>query len=302
MDDVKVRPQPRRNRRGRYVKGMSGNPAGRPRGILNRATRIAAQLLGGEAEALMRKEIDLALGGDSKLLRHCVDRIIAPQREQPVLVAMRSAHDAADAGAAIGAVADAVLRGLITPDQAATLAQVFESQTRAAEAKQRMQVRHAAAEAPAIWNRMQLRLCLVIADGVREIGEEGGEVDNRVRELCAPILALRKMVLTQLAAVPDTVALVLADRAFIADHPVSPDHPPHPLAAHIGELYQRLDAYLEDRMGWLEARIEERAAARETAGEPDPIYRSWLFQPETGLVNFDARPPDNSPVSSGGPN
>jgi hypothetical protein len=48
MDDVKVQPRARRNRRGRYVKGMSGNPAGRPRGILNRATRIAAQLLGGE--------------------------------------------------------------------------------------------------------------------------------------------------------------------------------------------------------------------------------------------------------------
>ena len=51
----------RRDWQGRYETGHSGNPAGRPRGALNRATRIAAELLDGEAEALWRAEIDLAL-------------------------------------------------------------------------------------------------------------------------------------------------------------------------------------------------------------------------------------------------
>lgn len=78
MDDSKIPPRPRRNRRGRFVKGVSGNPAGKPVGCLNRATRIAAGMLGGQAEALLRTEIDLALAGDRMLLRHCVDRIIAP--------------------------------------------------------------------------------------------------------------------------------------------------------------------------------------------------------------------------------
>ena len=32
-------------------------------------------------------------------------------------------------------------------------------------------------------------------------------------------------------------------------------------------------------MDELEAKIEERFAARQAAGEPDPIYRSWVFQP-----------------------
>ncbi len=41
--------RPRRDRRGRFKKGGSGNPAGRPPGILNAVTRTAALLLGGEA-------------------------------------------------------------------------------------------------------------------------------------------------------------------------------------------------------------------------------------------------------------
>ncbi|GMG81635.1 hypothetical protein LNKW23_08480 [Paralimibaculum aggregatum] len=37
---------------GRWKKGISGNPSGRPRGARNHATTAAAALLDGEAEAL----------------------------------------------------------------------------------------------------------------------------------------------------------------------------------------------------------------------------------------------------------
>jgi hypothetical protein len=51
--------------RGRpFVKGQSGNPAGRRPGCRNRATLAAEQLLDGEAEALVRKAVELALAGD----------------------------------------------------------------------------------------------------------------------------------------------------------------------------------------------------------------------------------------------
>jgi hypothetical protein len=39
----------------------------------------------------------------------------------------------------------------------------------------------------------------------------------------------------------------------------------------------------------LESQIEERFAAREAAGEPDPIYRSWVFTPVEGLFNSNAK-------------
>ena len=48
---------------------MSGDPAGRTKGARNRATLAAEALLEGEAEALTRKAIELALAGDPTALR-----------------------------------------------------------------------------------------------------------------------------------------------------------------------------------------------------------------------------------------
>jgi hypothetical protein len=44
-----------------FEKGRFGNPGGRPRGSKKRATRAMQQLLEGEAEALTRKVVELAL-------------------------------------------------------------------------------------------------------------------------------------------------------------------------------------------------------------------------------------------------
>src|SRR5690242_19586979 len=51
--------------RGRpFVRGQSGNLAGRPPGSRNRTTIAAQALLDGEAAALSLKAVELALGGD----------------------------------------------------------------------------------------------------------------------------------------------------------------------------------------------------------------------------------------------
>ena len=51
--------------RGRpFEKGQSGNPAGRRVGCRNKTTIAAAALLTGEAEALTRRAVELALVGD----------------------------------------------------------------------------------------------------------------------------------------------------------------------------------------------------------------------------------------------
>src|SRR5215510_15274239 len=47
-----------------FQKGQSGNPAGRPRGIVNRATALAQNLLSERAEGIARKVIELAEEGD----------------------------------------------------------------------------------------------------------------------------------------------------------------------------------------------------------------------------------------------
>ena len=106
--------------RGRpFEKGRSGNPAGRRRGSRNRATLAAIVLLEGEAEALTRKAVELALDGDPMALRLCIERILPPCRERPVRLALPPIESAADVSAAN---TSALGRGTLTPGEAERIA------------------------------------------------------------------------------------------------------------------------------------------------------------------------------------
>jgi hypothetical protein len=133
MHDIALPQHLRRDPHGRFVKGHSGNSAGRPPGLRNRATLAAEAMLDGEAEALTRKALDLALDGDPTALRLCLDRIIAPRRERAVAFAMPPIAGAADLTQAMAALAGAAAAGTITPGEAAQLSQVVETYIRAVE-------------------------------------------------------------------------------------------------------------------------------------------------------------------------
>ena len=62
---------------GQFKKGQSGNPNGRPKGALNKSTKIASLLLRGHAEAIARKAIELALDGNIQALWICL-RLLVP--------------------------------------------------------------------------------------------------------------------------------------------------------------------------------------------------------------------------------
>lgn len=71
--------------RGRpFKKGQSGNPAGKRPGTRHKATQAVQALLDGEAEALTRKAVDLALAGDTTALRLCLERLCPPAREKAI--------------------------------------------------------------------------------------------------------------------------------------------------------------------------------------------------------------------------
>ncbi len=122
-----------RDARGRFARGRSGNPGGRPPGARNEATRTAELLLDGEAAALTRKAVALALDGDPAALRLCLDRIIAPRRGRPVRLDLPPVESAADLGRAMAAITTAAALGAVTPEEAAELARVVEIFVRAAE-------------------------------------------------------------------------------------------------------------------------------------------------------------------------
>jgi len=148
MPDVDLKDQVEqvgRDRRGRFRKGRSGNPVGRPRGIPNPTTRAAALLLDGEAEGLTRKAVELALAGDAAALRLCLDRVLGPRRGRPVALALPPIDSAADLVGAMAAVAAAAGSGAITPDEALALSQMADAFARslAAREEERRRQRHA---------------------------------------------------------------------------------------------------------------------------------------------------------------
>jgi Family of unknown function (DUF5681) len=123
-----------RDAEGRFRKGQSGNPAGRSRGSRNKAIVAAEMLLEGEAEALTRRALERALEGDTAALRLCLDRIIPPRRGRAVrLDEVGPVCSAADLGHTMAAITTAATGGVITPGEAAELAQVIEIFVRAVE-------------------------------------------------------------------------------------------------------------------------------------------------------------------------
>jgi Family of unknown function (DUF5681) len=124
-----------RKQRGRpFAPGTSGNPAGRPKGARNRATVAAEALLEGEAEALTRKAVELALAGDVTALRLCLERLLPPRKDRAVAFDMPAVAKADDAARGIGAVLAAVADGTIAPREASAVAGLIEAQRRASGA------------------------------------------------------------------------------------------------------------------------------------------------------------------------
>ena len=120
--------------RGRpFEKGKSGNPAGKPKGARNHATRAVLDMLDGEAGALTRKAIDLAMQGDTVALRLCLERLAPPARDKPVRVDIPSLDGGNDAARALAAVVKAMAMGNITPGEAAAIAGVMETYRRTLE-------------------------------------------------------------------------------------------------------------------------------------------------------------------------
>ena len=60
-----------KSKKGQWRRGVSGNPAGRPRGSRNRSTVALEALLEEGADRLINKAMKMALGGDTAALRLC---------------------------------------------------------------------------------------------------------------------------------------------------------------------------------------------------------------------------------------
>ena len=121
-----------------------GNP-GKPKGARHRATQAALALLDGEAEALTRQAVTMALCGDTTALRLCLERIAPPRRDAPVTFDLPRMKTARDAATAAGAVLEAVALGDLTPTEGAHIMGLVETYRRTLETSE-LEARLAALE------------------------------------------------------------------------------------------------------------------------------------------------------------
>jgi hypothetical protein len=122
--------------RGRGRPFEKGN-AGRLKGVRNRATIAAEVLLDGEAEALVRKAVELALGGDVVALKLCLDRLLPPRRERSLALNLPSVRNPGDHAEMSAAIIDAVSKGEVTIGEAVELARLVAVHMAALESSER---------------------------------------------------------------------------------------------------------------------------------------------------------------------
>jgi hypothetical protein len=119
---------------GRNTDGTFGpGNSGKPKGTRHKATQAALALLDGEAEALTRQAVTMALGGDATALRLCLERIAPPRRDAPVTFDLPRMETARDAAKAAGAVLGAVADGDLTPTEGAHIMALVETYRRTLE-------------------------------------------------------------------------------------------------------------------------------------------------------------------------
>ncbi len=117
----------------RFKPGQSGNPKGKRPGTRHKITMATQTLLDGEGEALTRKAVDMALGGDMAALRLCLERILPPSRERPVSIKLPTTMNAKGISEAAEAILQAISKGELLPTEGTVLSNILEKRRIAME-------------------------------------------------------------------------------------------------------------------------------------------------------------------------
>ena len=129
-----------RDGRGRWLRGVSGNAAGRPAGARHRTTLAAEALLAGEAERLVRRCVDLALEGDPVALKLCLERILPPMRHRPPPAIQADTSNPDGIVAAMSIIMQHVLAGELTAEEGERMARLLATTYQAQRAAQAQRI------------------------------------------------------------------------------------------------------------------------------------------------------------------
>ncbi len=117
--------------------GESGNPRGKPKGAINKTTRLALALFEGGIKNIAEVVIKQAQDGDLTAARLVLDKLVPNARERAVeLPGLPSTENPAGVAEAQAAILQAVASGDLTPGEAATLSGIVENRRKAIETQE----------------------------------------------------------------------------------------------------------------------------------------------------------------------
>ena len=111
----------------KFTKGQSGNPAGRPRGALNSATKAAMILFDGEIEVISRKLIEMAKKGDIQAIKLILERVVPARKDRPISIELPKIISAKTVMEANRQIIDSVAYGELTPSEGQSLMVMTEN-------------------------------------------------------------------------------------------------------------------------------------------------------------------------------
>lgn len=120
-------------RNGGFRPGQSGNPAGKPKGARNKATRTALALMEGAADEIVQAVIDEARGGNIQAARVVLDKLVPNAKDRTVRVDLPGLDTASGVADAQTEILRAVASGDLTPGEASTLSGIVEGRRKALE-------------------------------------------------------------------------------------------------------------------------------------------------------------------------
>ena len=116
-----------------FKPGVSGNPAGKPKGATNHATRLVLGLMHEGAAEVTRVIIAAARAGDLSAAKIVLDRLAPPMRERPINIELPATASAQGCSEAQDAILQAVGAGDLLPGEGVALAGIVENRRRAIE-------------------------------------------------------------------------------------------------------------------------------------------------------------------------
>jgi Family of unknown function (DUF5681) len=116
-----------------FVRGQSGNPAGKRRGSRNKASILLDQLAETDAADLLKRVIMKAKQGDMTAAGLVLSRIWPPRKGRPVRFPLPELNSPGDLPVAIAALIRAASEGDLSPDEVAALSSALDGWRRSIE-------------------------------------------------------------------------------------------------------------------------------------------------------------------------